>query len=444
MKALITETQFKKLRKFLTEITIEKAYTDIYSKFIPKEEFEKIIKADTFNKPNVLSYYSKWILDLYKNKNFKLEDLSKAIKYIDTFDKVKSRLPIEKRNISNFKTLADMFVVVQPYLESGEEIKSNTSLEKEIKQKETKRLYEDSNWLVVQPLSERAACFYGKNTEWCTAAKEDNRFDYYDKQGKNPLYINIDKINNRKYQFHFESNQFMDENDSEIDLFEFLDDNPSLKTFYTNFLKDKLKGIKFNDLIINDSGCYIFVNRWKDFSPAFEVGRNKRNPAIILDSLDYEVFNFDFYLNNYFYMINSSNLEFMTEFLIKNGNITEDADYEEIMEKILDDPEFSIAIDNALIYAKDNVVKEAIKDDILDEIKKHFNIRDIEYKDNGILLKMVTCPDPIKLFISSPDFIIGYNTFGQIDFNYDYDYYYDKEPDRKLFNQYLSDNLNDL
>ena len=194
MKILITETQFKKLRKFLTEITVEKAYIDIYSKLIPQEEFDEIVAADPYTKPNFLSPSAKWLLDLYKNKKLKLEDLPKATKYIDTFNKVKSRLPIEKRDINKFKSLPDMFVIIQPYLESGEEIQSNTSLEKEIKQKETKRLFEDNNWLVVQPLSERAACYYGKNTEWCTAAKNDNRFNYYDTQG--PLYINIDKIKN--------------------------------------------------------------------------------------------------------------------------------------------------------------------------------------------------------------------------------------------------------
>ena len=51
-----------------------------------------------------------------------------------------------------------------------------------------------------------------KNTQWCTAADGNNQFNYYNSQG--PLYININKADNEKYQFHFESDQFMDETDT--------------------------------------------------------------------------------------------------------------------------------------------------------------------------------------------------------------------------------------
>lgn len=46
-------------------------------------------------------------------------------------------------------------------------------------------------------------------------------------------YININKHNPKeKYQFHFESSQFMDKNDYGIDLSEFIKENPSLKKVY--------------------------------------------------------------------------------------------------------------------------------------------------------------------------------------------------------------------
>ena len=86
----------------------------------------------------------------------------------------------------------------------------------------------------------------------------------------------------------------------------------------------------------------------------------------------------------------------------------------------------------------------------MSEIKKHFNIKDIEYKYNGIVLKIPNCPEPVLLWslnARGENFIEGYtDRFGKIDFSIDnnYDYYYNKQPDRKVFNQYLSDNLNDL
>lgn len=448
MKIFITETQFKKLRKFLTEITIEKAYIDIYSKFIPQEDFDEIVAADPYSKPNFLSPSAKWLLDLYKNKKLKLEDLPKATKYIDTFNKVKSRLPIEKRDINKFKSLPDMFVIIQPYLESGEEIQSNTSLEKEIKQKETKRLFEDNNWLVVQPLSERAACYYGKNTEWCTAAKNDNRFNYYDTQG--PLYINIDKINNKKYQFHFESSQFMDENDSEIDLFNLMNRNPTLKTFYNNFLKDKVKNVKFSDLIINDTGCYIFVKDWSEFSDAFETNRNHSNPADFLNELQDDYWDYTYSKNDLEYdfnKINQSNLKYMIDLLIKNGDITQESDSSDIKEAILDDDELFSAIEKAMSWVSESADKDAAHDSIVSEIKDYFNITEIKYLDKGIVLKMSICPEPILLYtISDADFITGYsNLHDKIDYNFPYYGFQGQgNVDWTQFNEYLSDNLSEL
>jgi hypothetical protein len=61
----------------------------------------------------------------------------------------------------------------------------------------------------------------GSGTRWCTAGKECQMFDQHTKQG--PLYVWIDKHyklrkgKSKKYQFHFETGQFMDEKDNRID-----------------------------------------------------------------------------------------------------------------------------------------------------------------------------------------------------------------------------------
>jgi len=52
----------------------------------------------------------------------------------------------------------------------------------------------------------------------------DSRFhEHYSKEG--PLYIILHKSSNTRWQFHFQSNQFMDERDHEIDLVEFSEDH---------------------------------------------------------------------------------------------------------------------------------------------------------------------------------------------------------------------------
>lgn len=67
---------------------------------------------------------------------------------------------------------------------------------------------------IVIPNNEEAASYFGRNTKWCTSASNGNMFSSYARNG--PLYIVLDKKNNRRWQFHFETNQFMDERDYSI------------------------------------------------------------------------------------------------------------------------------------------------------------------------------------------------------------------------------------
>ena len=54
------------------------------------------------------------------------------------------------------------------------------------------------------------------------------------------MYININKHNHsEKYQFHFESKQFMDKNDRSIDIYTFFEEYPKLEDFYDENTKYK-------------------------------------------------------------------------------------------------------------------------------------------------------------------------------------------------------------
>ena len=56
---------------------------------------------------------------------------------------------------------------------------------------EAKKIYEDDKWLVVNPLTHKAACLYGANTQWCTSSKNNDSYfkDYTINDQK--LYILI-------------------------------------------------------------------------------------------------------------------------------------------------------------------------------------------------------------------------------------------------------------
>jgi hypothetical protein len=446
MKIFITEIQFKKLKTYLNEISVQDAYAKYYND-ISQDDYSSIIEADPFSKPNFLSPYAKWLLGLYKNKNLKLEDLYKATEYITTFNTIKSRLSLDKKDINKFKSLPDMFNVIRPYMESGENIQSSTSLEKEIKQKETKKIYEDDKWFVIEPLTERSACYYGKNTQWCTAAKENNYFNYYNNQG--PLYINIDKVNNEKYQFHFESGQFMDEMDRDIDFMEFMDENQSLRNFYNEFLKDKVKEVNFYDMKITDSGCYLHVKNWTYFRGAFEQSRHHKNPVEFLDEFDdsfydtYHIYTDGEIKRYYFDNINESNKKIMIDFLIKNQDITSESSDDEIKDEMVEF--FAGEIGQALSWAEKDAAFNVAYENIVGEIKHFFGVTDITYQNDGIYLKLSKCPEIIILWgINDSSFINGYcEKFGKIDYNYsNYEFYGDI--DLNVFNEYLTDNLHGM
>lgn len=83
--------------------------------------------------------------------------------------------------------------------------------------------YEDDTIEIYIPSTEEEACSYGRKTSWCTASKKESAFDNYNQMG--PLYIFIPKNPDHpgeKYQFHAETDSYMDENDEQVDLYKFM------------------------------------------------------------------------------------------------------------------------------------------------------------------------------------------------------------------------------
>lgn len=183
--------------------------------------------------PSVNKQYSRWLLNLVKKNSLQMEDLYKATEYLELFDKVKSRLPIELRDINKYTDLPNLYNSIKNY--QKEEVLSTTQKTKIEKLEGADRIIDNNNWLILVPKTEEASCLYGKDTQWCTAAgKSSNRFQYYNKQG--PLFILINKaitdnarVNPfKKLQFHFESKTFMDANDHSIDITDFFNKNREL------------------------------------------------------------------------------------------------------------------------------------------------------------------------------------------------------------------------
>lgn len=154
--------------------------------------------------------YLQWIAKQWIARDFRLEDMPRVRTALEVFDRLKRQLPI--KDINRYRRLSDLEDAVE-----GPKEQSNRELDRQTEKrlfdnKDAKIFYKDSSITVIIPKTEEASCFFGKGTKWCTAGR-NNFFNTYNRQGT--LYI-INIKGHGKYQFHFESKQFMDEKDNSI------------------------------------------------------------------------------------------------------------------------------------------------------------------------------------------------------------------------------------
>lgn len=154
--------------------------------------------------------YLDWVVKQYCAGKFKLEDVNVVKDDLMLFERGKSQLT--EKDIGRY-TLGTLRRALRKFRDKD----AITSGEKERKAKEgAKKLYEDDQVLIIELLTKEAAMYYGANTRWCTAAKRNNMFHEYNKEGS--LIVLIDKQYGHKYQFHMESGQAMDEEDEYVEV----------------------------------------------------------------------------------------------------------------------------------------------------------------------------------------------------------------------------------
>lgn len=277
VKSIILEQgRYEILRKTYTEP--KKKGNKVKPARMSKEELDKIVLADPTtrrdgDKIKKAGKYTQWLLKQFLNiepnieaeygtpqfkeeKKEKLrlffEDLYKTTDDLKKFERFKNELDINLRDINNL-TIDTLYDAVK-----GFSLEKATTTKAERKSMDVhpgaEQIFDGAKWDVFKiednsDLGKEAACFYGgnqKETRWCTAAPGLSYFNTYIKQG--PLYVLVDKTDTEKgeitglpkhrYQFHFPSNQFMDIDDRQIDLIQFLNDNNELKeVFKPEFMK---------------------------------------------------------------------------------------------------------------------------------------------------------------------------------------------------------------
>jgi hypothetical protein len=260
------------LEDLLNELSGEEIYQKYYSK-IPYDDFISIVLSDPQSvvedgKIQKMGKYVKLLISLFQKGGLQLEDTDKAKEYLEYV--YQHRIPLD---VGKIKELADLYNVVKEYI--VKDTKSLDEILKILSKDEFKVLHNGEKWFVFQPLTEKASCYLGVNTEWCTTwgpyslnkkhKDRSNMFNRYSPQG--PLFIMIDKQNHdNKYQFHFESGQYMDRDDKRINVSEFIirrENKEIFDYFFPSFSRevssDEIKNeINKLDILPNDLGLQLF------------------------------------------------------------------------------------------------------------------------------------------------------------------------------------------
>lgn len=244
------------IESLLLELTGDEIYQKYYNK-IPYDIFKSIVAADPQSKienekVTRIGKYGKLLISMYQRGGLQLEDLEKASEYLGYVYGHNVAIDVKKIN-----ELGDLYNLVSQFIVKDKlDLSSILTALKE--NEDYKFLYNGNDWLIYQPLTEKGSSYLGYNTEWCTAWGEHSTnkkhkersclFRKHHNQG--PLYIIINKNNNdEKYQFHFESKQYMDRNDKRVNTLDFLNRNGELMMyFFPSFSREVSKDEIQNEL----------------------------------------------------------------------------------------------------------------------------------------------------------------------------------------------------
>ena len=253
-----SRNQFRGVNVGILDSVLEKLKRDRTAPSDLNETIQNIRDSD----PTDNKKYMMWIVNSYRLDGIKLfEDISSRVKpALEDFELLlnKRKLNDVEKKINNWCGLvgcqAKRFFkkgleeLIDKYQEFINEVREQKLVELKGKN-EGELIFEDDTIKVIHPKTQEAACYYGRGTTWCTAATRGyNYFNSYNKHG--PLYIIIPKhptYQGEKYQLHFETNSFMDEEDEGVVIDDIIEKYPSIKKHFSK----EIEKIKLNKQFLN-------------------------------------------------------------------------------------------------------------------------------------------------------------------------------------------------
>jgi hypothetical protein len=169
------------------------------------QDIDTIIAALEQMDPTKNKQYVEWLARQYIRSQFRLEDHPRVNDVLVKFEQIKNKLDQRDINKYTFRSLEEI-------IDKEFNVKLSTRSD-ETDVPGANNLYNGPLGRLDVPITVKASKILGKGTKWCTAAEKNNMFEQYNEQG--PLYVWRDKSGD-KYQFHFETKQFMDSRDNTI------------------------------------------------------------------------------------------------------------------------------------------------------------------------------------------------------------------------------------
>lgn len=206
----------KLLKEILTEVSVEQLKTQfVDSGKISQKDFNEITNVTP------KTAYITWLAKKVADGVIKAEDIYKYKKYFNIFDRRKKEYIFA--DINQYKTPENLSQFISKSTEIANKESEDTSQQKGVSKlnKYAEFKIGTVNGFDVYELPKGrkdlygASCELGSGTEWCTATgKTRKHFDDYISSG--PLFIFIKPKSKEKYQFNYETDSFMDENDGPI------------------------------------------------------------------------------------------------------------------------------------------------------------------------------------------------------------------------------------
>jgi hypothetical protein len=194
--------------------------------------------------PSPNKQYTEWIIRRYIDSGIRyLEDVDSTVaENLTIYQELKKRrmIPPELADIGRVKGgktirfFRDIWNIYRELPEQQEKIDKGTANE----------VYEDNEIRIVHPEDQKAACYYGQGTQWCTAStRSRNYFDDYNNNGN--LFVILPKKpshKGEKYQLHFESDSYMTENDVGVPLYSLVKKWPQLHKIFKGNIFNAYRG----------------------------------------------------------------------------------------------------------------------------------------------------------------------------------------------------------